>query len=198
MTPFIPEPPATTTRKRRPQANHPVDCPCNLCEALRTATTPATESDLNALGPMENLLTGLDESTHALSSEELAAELAGRGIKIEDDFANPDLNALRVRVAKLCGYTQDGKGFWFAPGKAHDWRISLIGDIVPDFPRDLNACAEFEKTLTREQGVRYRLKLAFNSDGPRKSFLTVEAALCHATAEQRCRAFVAIMKGKAK
>lgn len=46
---------------------------------------------------------------------------------------------LREKIANLCGYTQDVKKFWFAPGKAHDWRISLIDDLVPDYCNDLNA-----------------------------------------------------------
>ena len=59
-----------------------------------------------------------------------------------------------------------------------------------DFDHDLNAMHEAEKILTDDQGRRFRLLLQDNSDGPQAAFQTVEAAMCHATANQRAEAFL--------
>lgn len=64
------------------------------------------------------------------------------------------------------------------------------GDL-PDYLTDLNAMHEAEKViLDMEIGARYRLELSKNSDGPTSMFMTVEAAMCHATAAQRAEAFL--------
>lgn len=64
---------------------------------------------------------------------------------------------------------------------------------VPNYLSDLNSCAEMERVLNEDQAVLYRHRLAMNSDGGNAPFLTVEAALCHATAPQRCEAFLRVM-----
>lgn len=118
---------------------------------------------------------------------------------------------LRVKVAGIVGKLQcyqrddmviiERKNWGWADHLGFEpvnWeQAHLCRDLgsVPDYPNDLNACAEFEKTLSWEQGVRYRIALAFNSDGRNAVFPSVEAALCHATAEQRCRAFVTTLEG---
>lgn len=61
--------------------------------------------------------------------------------------------------------------------------------LVTDILNDLNACAEFEKTLTWDESVSYRLLLAKNSDGRNAKYPTAEAAMCHATAQERCDGF---------
>lgn len=65
--------------------------------------------------------------------------------------------------------------------------------VCPDYFSDLNACAEMEKVLTDDQGIMFRQLLAMNSDGRKKTFNTVEAAMCHATARQRCEAFGTVL-----
>ena len=42
-------------------------------------------------GPMENLLDGLDQHAEALSSEELKAELEGRGINLDDGLKTAEM-----------------------------------------------------------------------------------------------------------
>jgi hypothetical protein len=121
---------------------------------------------------------------------------------------------LRIKVAELCGYVfehrhkgsrqwaeiivilKDGKsaGSFFPGDRASDRGREMIDKAgVPDYPSDLNAMHEAEKALDREQGVKYRLRLMFNSDGPKAVFHTIEAALCHATARQRAEAFAATL-----
>lgn len=75
------------------------------------------------------------------------------------------------------------------------WRMSdENGDDapVPNYYGDLNAIHEAEKLILTKfnSGARYRLFLANNSAGPNAKFPTVEAAICHATAPQRCEAFL--------
>lgn len=52
------------------------------------------------------------------------------------------------------------------------------------------AMHEAEKALTDDQSVMFRYLLHKNSDGPKRTFNTVEAAMCHATAAQRAEAFL--------
>lgn len=61
---------------------------------------------------------------------------------------------------------------------------------MPNYPSDLNACAEVERTLNPDQGIIFRHLLAQNSDGPQRTFPTVEAAMCHAAATQRTIALI--------
>ncbi len=74
------------------------------------------------------------------------------------------------------------------------WKDGLTGgEPLPNYAGSLDAIHECEKTLVGAQRVKYRLKLMNNSDGPRATFDTVEAALCHATARQRAMAFLEVM-----
>lgn len=70
------------------------------------------------------------------------------------------------------------------PKEASFWKI-------PSYCSDLDVMHEAEKTLTDDQRVHFRLRLMFNSDGPKAVYRTVEAALCHATPRERAEAFLA-------
>lgn len=59
-----------------------------------------------------------------------------------------------------------------------------------NYLKDLNAMHEARKALTYKQAVTYRMNLMLLSDGRKAAFLTVEAALCDATAAQRAEAFL--------
>jgi hypothetical protein len=50
--------------------------------------------------------------------------------------------AQRIAIAKFCGYTQDEKGFWYAPGQAHVWFKTLLSTEIPDYLNDLNATVQ--------------------------------------------------------
>lgn len=119
------------------------------------------------------------------------------------------LSELRVKVATILGVNQHA---WSkSPGD-----VPCIGFIpqcencfiktdegganepctmvdTPDYPHDLNACSEFEKMLKVEQVSDYfvRLRAIVTNNSAR-----VEYQVWHATAEQRCHAFVATMEGK--
>lgn len=101
----------------------------------------------------------------------------------------PDLNELlRVRVAELCGTLAcPGCGWKQLVCWPHDHE-------VPNYPEDLNACTEFEKGLSPGQKQRYcrHILVAIPEAG---GITEYEYEVCtFATAEQRCRAFIATME----
>lgn len=100
----------------------------------------------------------------------------------------PTQAALRLKVAELCGWTREKDEF------EHDWWRSLEGQWthdLPDYPNDLNVCAEFEKGL-RESPLRFDYFVALQDV---MEEIVIQNVI-FATAEQRCRAFVEVMKGK--
>jgi hypothetical protein len=124
-----------------------------------------------------------------------------------------DSTKLRIRVAELCGLNpvqtpftpRDAKpghdGDWFTPEAAVQMRATYPRGanpkIIPDYCNDLNACHEFEKLLTIDQCDQFDYFLFLENNKPEHAW--PEAASLyefHATAEQRCRAFVATMEGK--
>jgi hypothetical protein len=70
---------------------------------------------------------------------------------------------MRIAIAEACGFT------CISPVC---WRGHLYGfeRKVPDYLNDLNACAEFEATLTDEEHNRYRAHIYGATFHPRKCF----------------------------
>lgn len=93
-----------------------------------------------------------------------------------------------VKIAEACGWRKVGpKGFGSLKlvgidPKEPAWPFSLI----PNYPADLNACAEFEKTMTREQLMEYEHYLARVCGWSPLNMIPVYCA----TARQRCIAFI--------
>lgn len=120
-----------------------------------------------------------------------------------DNMNDQELTQLRIRVAELCGWThlRVFSGYlWGYFGHNPNWSAGCLGDTlnVPDYPNDLNACAKFEKGLSKEQKEVYTCNLyrvVVNSNGRRHFPISAWMAfwLLSATSEQRCRAFVATM-----
>lgn len=136
-----------------------------------------------------------------------------------------DLNALRIRVAELCGYAYDELGILYKDGMrtfgnseeytrqkcANYQRQGLGCELVTrrttdtDYPRDLNACHEFEEMLDADQCAEYvRLLKRYHptycildreqGDADEVNYQTF--SLVHAAAEDRCRAFVKVMESR--
>jgi hypothetical protein len=121
-----------------------------------------------------------------------------------------DSTKLRIRVAELCGWDWDENSAWNPVGQRHDRNHHPFANepdgisLLPDYPNDLNACHEFEKWLLSQSKINKREtpfhhyfhelhKVCANSDefdAPMKA----ENWAVTATAEQRCRAFVATME----
>lgn len=107
-------------------------------------------------------------------------------------------NELKGKVAELLGYEHDPMhGPLSLQWKHHDTGKRRSHEWFDRFFCDLNACHEFEKTLSGtdwdEKGLsswmKYYAALCAECD-MRPTMMIV------ATAEQRCRAFVATMEGR--
>jgi hypothetical protein len=100
--------------------------------------------------------------------------------------------AQRIAIAEACGWSahdvRNNEKYWFV--HASRPRTCIAKFELPDYLNDLNAMHEAEKALSDEQGSLYRHILSLNSDGPRATYLTVERAMCHATAQERAKAFL--------
>lgn len=92
---------------------------------------------------------------------------------------------INIKIAELQGYDFDpecARGWW-SRGR---WVQAPNGELlfrhgIPNYAADLNACHEFEKTLTGEQWYEYDKLLPLRD--PQKS---------HCTARQRCEAFLRV------
>lgn len=108
-----------------------------------------------------------------------------------------DLNSLLVKVAELCGWTEVAGGSRGDPCE-RIWRKNGVGFRwyeLPRYPSDLNACAAFEKMLTAEQCELYQAYLSYGEGYIDDGYAATEFVF-HTPAEQRCRAFVAVMDEK--
>jgi hypothetical protein len=92
----------------------------------------------------------------------------------------------RAAIARACGITE----IW-----SHALPVKVIRCDVPDYPNDLNAMHEAEKTLTHQEQAVYTQKLmdavsrsARANDGTIVKL--IESWFWHATATQRAEAFL--------
>lgn len=115
---------------------------------------------------------------------------------------------MRIAIAEACGWTQQTCAndtrieWWFPPGCNRDYVRAQ--EYPPDYPNDLNACHEMEKVILTGNDWRVRLErysnqlmttmhatdfgridVAFKRDAVGRRYFTV-----HATARQRCEAFL--------
>ena len=95
---------------------------------------------------------------------------------------------LEDSVFPVCAISPEGKR---SQGMAYSWAVAVWD--VPDYLNDLNAMHEAEKVLNTDQAMRFRLLLSANSGKRNAPYLTVEAAMCHATAAERSEAFLRIL-----
>lgn len=108
------------------------------------------------------------------------------------------LSKLRVKVAELCGYSN------FSENRSHAAIHRNLNSgcwlPIPDYPNDLNACHEFEKTIMDDPDTwhRYGNELAKASDQLhyREHYCSSRAmaSFAHISATQRCLAFVKTME----
>lgn len=91
-------------------------------------------------------------------------------------------NEIREALAETQGYERRADGFWREVG-----HVGSCG--IPDYPSDLNACAQFEATLSRDERITYRkfLYLVVLDDPNNPDNDTT-----FATPPQRCEAFLRV------
>ena len=115
------------------------------------------------------------------------------------DIRNISDTELRIKVAKLCGY-HSFEGEKFLPSiEDEEPEYGLVCRdtmgytvIAPDYPHDLNACHEFDKSLgNKEHHYEFWLKEATTFESPFNW-------MWNATARQKCEAFVMAMTMETK
>lgn len=108
---------------------------------------------------------------------------------------------IRIKVAESMGArlwnnpTQSGPsqlwGFQVPSPSEVFARMWLCGEadcLLPDYPKDLNACAEFEKTLTDEEWRVYSAEIVSLTLWDRAT--DTMKRILQATARQRCLAYL--------
>lgn len=88
----------------------------------------------------------------------------------------------RICIAEACGWTCTEDGYWHHPDLEMRKRLNLVAGCCPDYPNDLNAMNEAEKTLSHEQLLQYQRNLCNAVGGGHYAI--------HATASQRAEAFI--------
>lgn len=113
-----------------------------------------------------------------------------------ESFNMPPLTdeQIRVKIAECCGWTQNSRQCAFNDGR-HQWFNTNDGCCYvecPNFTSDLNACAEMEKTLKGSEMDEYAGFLCDEIDKPEFAGQSAAFGLLHATARQRCIAFLKV------
>lgn len=101
---------------------------------------------------------------------------------------------LRIAVAEALGWEfQDRRPIrgWLSP--SGEFRGGHGRNVLPNWPEDLNVCHEFEEGLTDIEFCRYtQILCGHTTPGERICWGGEDAwRACHATARQRCLAFLA-------
>jgi hypothetical protein len=105
---------------------------------------------------------------------------------------------LAIKVAQLLGWRYDKRGF--ATYDYWRWSHPKIKDArrwpdVPDYVFDLNACRDMEKALGNKSSVAGLARWSRYNDAL-ASLCKGSVFACHATAKQKCKAFVKVMEAK--
>lgn len=90
---------------------------------------------------------------------------------------------INIKIAELCGWKifSHWHNLWAPPRRVVEYECDACP--IPSYTKDLNACHEFEKTLTHiNDWMLYDKALAE----------TTEGFNFHATARQRCEAFLRV------
>lgn len=111
-------------------------------------------------------------------------------------------DAMRVAIAGACGWkrlTQEFYTHLFSkPGTtAENYPHEGLQNVgyPPDYPNDLNACAEMERTLTKDECSKFHDQLIENKTPHREAIANNHHAArwtWHASAPQRCEAFLRV------
>lgn len=102
-----------------------------------------------------------------------------------------DLETLRVRVAELCGYVSGPHPHYLDRRVWRKGKWSGPTVDLPDYTGSLNAMHEAEKLLTDNGRVCYLSRLLDSEGEAEMTWASIAAVM--ASAEQRARAFVAVM-----
>lgn len=91
-----------------------------------------------------------------------------------------------IAIAKACGWRRDRHGDWISAKGDYNYDSDEF-PCLPDYLNDLNACHEMEKILKPEQWIPY-VNAIFPEHDHNQLFRI--GSIMHATAAQRCEAFL--------
>ncbi len=109
-----------------------------------------------------------------------------------EDMTNEEL---RVAVAEAYGFSPVLRGvsrdlnIWKHPKTGHPF---VFGQL-PNCPEDLNACADFERSLNSVEYMEYRYQLRKLAQEKHETVVDVERAVISAPGPNRCVAFIKTM-----
>jgi hypothetical protein len=95
----------------------------------------------------------------------------------------------RILIAEACGWEMAHPGIRGSGYFKSGMTVRFEGDL-PDYLNDLNDCHEMENVLTLDQQERFVCVLDRMLHGGRASDLSECFVSLHATAAQRCEAFL--------
>lgn len=101
---------------------------------------------------------------------------------------------LRVMCAELCGYKIHEWGITYPDEKESGRGYVSVTDLLPNYPADLNAMHEAEKTLTETEAHRYHGELCDVRAKTGHGTHVLDVVTYHATGRQRCIAFIAVKR----
>ena len=98
----------------------------------------------------------------------------------------------RIAIAEALGWlvTDDGSNNHKIMGSRHGWKQGFRPEPIPDHPNDLNACHEFEEMIGAKWPTYCEILLRIVEPEPRTLEVCHYWNLLHATAAQRCEAFL--------
>jgi len=96
--------------------------------------------------------------------------------------------AIRIAIAEACEFVRnDERDCWQKDGRSYFNAHPQHFAQIPDYLSDLNACHEMEKVLTPQQEDIYNKELFVITAG-------LDGWNWHATARQRCEAFLRTLR----
>ena len=101
---------------------------------------------------------------------------------------------MRIAIAECCEWKRHHVG---ATWGWQNIESNTVSARLPNYPNDLNACHEMEKTLSEGELCDYGCELSSLTDASIFEGDVLWGKLAHATARQRCEAFLKV-KGRWK
>lgn len=96
----------------------------------------------------------------------------------------------RIAIAEACGWKYDHDGFWSYFDAEKQKLLSFASGCCPNYPKDLNAMHEAEKTLNADEWRIYLGFIGGQRTIPRLMSMDEFYACWMATAAQRAEAFL--------
>lgn len=117
-------------------------------------------------------------------------------VRKEGYYYRPNAHGYTSRIEEAGRYSKEEARRHLMRGEVMD----IVPIPPPDYPNDLNACAEFEATLSEKEVAFYLTKLLlvrYRTGADHGMIACMQDKLAFATARERCEAFLRL-RGKWK